>query len=50
MVRAKLHVHGKNAKTGIFVNTPRHLVKGRGNGSTAFNERNIVISLDTHDV
>ena len=35
MVRDKDVVHGKNANTGIFVNTPTHLVNGRAIGSTA---------------
>ena len=37
-VRENVTVHGKKAKMGIFVSTPRHLVNGKGNGSTACNE------------
>ena len=33
IVRDKDIVHGKDAKIGIFVNTPKHLVNGSAKGS-----------------
>ena len=35
MVRDKDTVHGKNAKIGILVNTPKHLVNGSAIDSIA---------------
>ena len=32
-------VHGKKAKTGMLVSTPRHLVNGKGNSSTGRSDR-----------